>query len=311
MGLENGVPKRTPKVIYAMSSTLLAGNAEFFTLIEVAELARRVEDRPIGDQQVRILDCRASLADPQAGRRAYAAGHIPGAMFADLNGDLSGPIVPGSGRHPLPDRDRFVARLRAWGVDATSQIVAYDADSGAFAARLWWLARWLGHRRVAVLNGGYAAWCRAGEALSAAAPLPPRLTEFVPAPPLTKTVTVAGILAATQATLLIDARSAARFRGEEEPIDPVAGHIPGAHCLPFDGNLGPDGRFKSAAELALRFQSLGPRGREVTCYCGSGVTACHNLLAYSHAGLGEGALYAGSWSEWIADRSRPVARGSG
>jgi thiosulfate/3-mercaptopyruvate sulfurtransferase len=258
------------------------------------------------------VDCRASLSDLQHGRNAYAAGHIPGAVFADLADDLSGRLVPHvSGRHPLPEREVIATTFGAFGIAATTQVVAYDAGNGAFAARLWWLLRWLGHPSVAVLDGGLDGWAAAGLPLRTGiehrAP-----TAFPIRPPQTRTVSASEILAQPERLLLIDARSEARYRGEMEPIDPVAGHIPGAVCKPFEGNLDGEKRFLPPEQLRARFADcVGPeqrRDRELVCYCGSGVTACHNILALRHAGLPEAALYAGSFSEWIQDPRRPVAR---
>jgi thiosulfate/3-mercaptopyruvate sulfurtransferase len=256
----------------------------------------------------RVLDCRAALQDPESGRSAYRDGHIPGASFVDLESDLSGPIHPGrTGRHPLPDRDALAGAFGRWGIDEATQIVAYDAGPGPFAARLWWLARWLGHPSVAVLDGGLAAWQRAGFPLECDPPSPaPR--EFHARPALTRVITADEIGQRLADVELLDARDESRFRGEQEPIDPVAGHIPGAYCLPFQGNLDATGRFRARDELRTRFQPHVASGHPVVCYCGSGVTAAHNILAMVHAGLPEPALYAGSWSEWITDPARPIER---
>jgi len=274
-------------------------------LIDVREVGRHLYD-----PTWRLVDCRASLADPEAGRRAYETGHIPGAVHAHLDRQLAGPIVPGTtGRHPLPDRIRLEAAFRAWGIDAGTRIVAYDADNGAFAARLWWLARWLGHAAVAVLDGGYAAWVAAAGAIETGVSRVP-VGSFKAGAPLTHEVTTAELARAPESWTIVDARGAARYRGDVEPIDPVAGHIPGALNLPFEDNLRPDGRFCDATELAMRYRDVTNRGRPVVFYCGSGVTACHDLLAFTHAGLGEAFLYPGSWSEWIQDPRRPVERGA-
>lgn len=249
--------------------------------------------------QARLIDCRAGLGDPGHGRRAYERGHIPGAQHGDLDRDFAAP--PGlGGRHPLPDRAALAARFAAWGVNDSDQLVFYDDAGGAFAGRGWWLARWCGHAAAAVLDGGLDAW---GEPLATLVTVPER-GNFSLRPPLTQTVGAAEIEADRDALTLIDARAQRRFDGLEEPIDPVAGHIPGAHCLPFQGNLGADGRFLAASELRKRFAGL---DGNTVCYCGSGVTAAHNVLAMRLAGFDEPALYPGSWSEWISDPRRPIA----
>lgn len=264
------------------------------TLISTDSLARSPED-------FRILDCRARLGDPAFGPRVYMEGHVPGAHFASLDDDFAAP--PGAGgRHPLPDRERLRDRFRAWGVDDDDQIVVYDDTGGAFAARAWWCARWLGHQAVAVLDGGFAAW---DGPLSQAQPVT-NPGSFSIRPALTREIDADSLLARLDRTALVDARTRPRFDGVEEPIDPVAGHIPGAVCLPFQDNLDAAGRFRSAAELAARFNDLPD---EVVCYCGSGVTAAHNVLAMLIAGRPEPTLYPGSWSEWIQDSSRPRAPG--
>jgi thiosulfate/3-mercaptopyruvate sulfurtransferase len=254
-----------------------------------------------------VLDCRASLTDTAAGAEAYKAGHVPGALFADLATDLSGPVVPGvSGRHPLPDRHALAATFGRWGIGAQTQVVAYDAANGAYAARAWWLLRWLGHATVAVLNGGLAAWQSAGLPLRRATEHRAAAT-FPIRPSLTRVVSVADVIDRSASIDLLDARAEARFRGEIEPIDPVAGHIPGARCVPFEGNLDRDNRFLTRDALRDRFGARSA-GRELVCYCGSGVSACHNILAMRYAGLPEAALYPGSFSEWIRDPARPVER---
>jgi thiosulfate/3-mercaptopyruvate sulfurtransferase len=252
-----------------------------------------------------VVDCRTSLADAAYGRSAYAAGHIPGAAFADLATDLSGPVVAGiTGRHPLPERATLARTFGSLGIGASTQVVAYDADNGAFAARLWWLLRWLGHPTVAVLDGGLAAWQDAALPLASGAEAR-AATEFPIRTALTRSVEAQQVALADPRCVLLDARAEVRFRGEVEPIDPIAGHIPGAICMPFEGNLDPTGHFLAPAALRARFADV---GRNVVCYCGSGVTACHNILAMRHAGLPEAALYPGSFSEWITDPTRPVAR---
>ena len=254
------------------------------------------------------IDCRASLTDEDLGRRTYVAGHIPGAVFADLAKDLSGPLVSGtSGRHPLPDAAELAKTFGRWGIDADTQVVAYDAANGVYAARAWWLLRWLGHAAVAVMNGGVAAWqaqgypLRSGEEHRASRRFPSRSS-------LTQIVLVDDIVERPATMDLLDARAEPRFRGEVEPIDPVAGHIPGARCLPFEANLDAQGRFLAPEALRARFDAYMQSGKQLVCYCGSGVSACHNILAMRYAALPEAALYPGSFSEWIQDPQRRVER---
>ncbi|QXH46999.1 sulfurtransferase [Pseudomonas xanthosomatis] len=261
-----------------------------------------------------ILDCRFALEDVDYGQRSYALGHIAGAHFADLERDLSGPVVKGrTGRHPLPEPGHLVERLREWGVDADSEVVLYDDGPGAFAARAWWLLAWLGKRDgVFILDGGLKAWHAAHLPLSLDPPV--RREGTFSGEPDMKLLIDAQHLAKRlddPAMTLLDARALPRFRGEVEPIDPVAGHIPGAQCAAFTDNLGADGRFLPAEQLAARFaEKLGGREPEqLVAYCGSGVTACHNLFALALAGYPLGRLYAGSWSEWINDSSRGVVKG--
>ena len=249
--------------------------------------------------RARLIDCRAVLGQPDRGRRAFESGHIPGAQHGDLDRDFAAPPGRG-GRHPLPDRAALAARFAAWGVSDEDQLVFYDDAGGAFACRGWWLARWCGHEAAAVLDGGLAAWQRPLTAVHAT-PTPGR---FSLRPPLTRLVSAGDIEARGASLTLIDARAKPRFDGLEEPIDPVAGHIPGAHCRPFQGSLGSDGRFLPVADLRERFADL---AQDPVCYCGSGVTAAHNVLAMRVAGLEEPALYPGSWSEWISDPKRPIA----
>ncbi|WP_060480827.1 sulfurtransferase [Pseudomonas sp. NBRC 111119] len=279
-------------------------------LITPQQLAERLDSPGLV-----ILDCRFALEDVDYGQRSYAQGHIAGAHFADLERDLSGPISKGvTGRHPLPDPARLAERLRDWGIDDDSQVVLYDDGPGAFAARAWWLLAWLGKRSgVAILDGGLKAWHAAHLPLSLDPPLK-REGAFVGQPDgklLIDAEHLARRLGASDLTLL-DARAQPRFRGEVEPIDPVAGHIPGAQCAAFTDNLGPDGRFLPPEQLRQRFdqQLAGRAPEQVVAYCGSGVTACHNLFALALAGYPLGKLYAGSWSEWINDPARGVATGS-
>ena len=277
------------------------------TLVTVEQLRSHLEDPGWC-----VLDVRHDLMDVTAGRRAYDAGHIPGAAFASTDDDLSGAKTGRNGRHPLPGRENLVQTFRRWGVDDDTQIVAYDAQGGNFAVRLWWLARWLGHARVAVLDGGWPVWL-ARTGLSSTE-RPTRMPgHFTVRPSLMPLVEVDDIVRNLESRerLVLDARTPERYRGEQEPIDPVAGHIPGARNRPWQRNLNPDQTFKSPQSLRQEFEAaLGSRAPgQVAHQCGSGVTACHNLLAMELAGLPGSALYAGSWSEWIADAARPVAVG--
>ena len=266
------------------------------TLIGIGDLRGR---KP-GD--VRVFDCRFDLADPAAGRKRYEAGHIPHAIYAHLDDDLSGPVVPGrTGRHPLPDRAAFRRFLRGHGVTPAHQVIAYDDAGGMYAARFWWMARWAGHAAVAVLDGGYAAWTDGGDERHAPRELPAETARAVSMGDVRQHVD-------DGRWHLIDARANDRFHGRNETIDPKAGHIPGAVNAPFQDNVGADGRFLDAASLRRRFVSLFDDAvKPVACYCGSGVSAAHNVLAFVHAGLPEPALYPGSWSEWITDPSNPTA----
>jgi thiosulfate/3-mercaptopyruvate sulfurtransferase len=268
----------------------------------------------LGQPGLVILDCRFALDDPRQGRRSYAEGHIPGAHFADLEQDLSGQVHKGvTGRHPLPAADELIGKLRAWGISNDSEVVLYDDGPGAFAARAWWLLTWLGkHDGVQLLDGGLKAWQASGHALTPGLPSSAP-GQFVGKPDDSLLIDAAELrrrLGQTDLTLL-DARALPRFRGEAEPIDPVAGHIPGAQCAAFTDNLDGNGHFLPAAQLRQRFAGLlaehPPAG--VVAYCGSGVTACHTLFAMSLAGFPLAPLYAGSWSEWITDPTRPVATG--
>ena len=263
-----------------------------------------------------LLDAGFDLADPSAGERAHAAGHLPGAQYVPLDRDLcalSGDAGPRfRGRHPLPSRAAFAATAGRWGIGPGSAVVVYDRQAGMFAARLWWMLRWLGHGRAWVLDGGVVAWLAAGGEL-ATGPVRPRIAPPYPLRRPTMPLVSADALGrALGRVKLVDARAAERFRGDVEPLDRVAGHIPGALNRPFSANLAADGRFKPAAELAREFAALlgdGRDGADVVHQCGSGVTACHNLLAMEAAGRLGSSLYAGSWSEWSADPARPVARG--
>ncbi|VXB80967.1 putative 3-mercaptopyruvate sulfurtransferase [Burkholderia sp. 8Y] len=285
-------------------------HTHYTTLISAANLAERLADAP---GSVLVFDCRFDLAAPEAGETAYAAGHIPGAHYLHLDRDLSGAKTGTNGRHPLPERAALVARLASFGLNEGQQVVAYDAQGGMYAARLWWLLRWLGHDSVALLDGGLQAWETAGKPLDTAVP-PTTQGTFKAGQPLQVTVDARAIERSigTRDHLLIDARAADRYRGENETIDPVGGHIPGALNHFFKNNLTQEGRFKTAHELREAFGSLigeTPTDR-VVLQCGSGVTACHNALAMEIAGLHGAALYPGSWSEWSADPGRPVATGA-
>lgn len=282
----------------------------YTTLISAAELAPHL-DAP----DWVVLDCRHDLLNPAFGRDSHAAGHLPGAQFCDLEQALSDPDhgsgVAFRGRHPLPAREVFIETLRSWGINDDSQVVAYDAQGGMFAARLWWMLRWVGHAQVAVLDGGVAAWQASGGPMSVEPAGKPRGTITLQ-PSLVASVDAAAVLAniGSGQRTVIDARANDRFRGENESIDPVGGHIPGAKNRFFKDNLGADGRFKPAAELRAAFTALVAEPANAIIQCGSGVTACHHLLAMEHAGLPGAALYPGSWSEWCADPARPMARGA-
>jgi len=301
------------------------------TLIDVPTLAAR-----LASPSLVVVDCRFDLAAPEAGRAAYLHSRIPGARYADLNLDLSARPDGATGRHPLPKAADFAGLLRRLGVVAASELVAYDAGNGAFAARFWWLARWAGHPRVAVLDGGFAAWVTDGGALETGAPVVPAAdapTADAPTGDPPTAASEAGRAAAVLAdpgaaswvssdevaaaigagrALLVDARAPERYAGTVEPLDPVAGHVPSARNFPFVQNLAADGRFLPETELRERWLAFleGTAATEVIAMCGSGVTACHNLLALEHAGLRGAKLYAGSWSEWIRDPTRAVATGS-
>jgi thiosulfate/3-mercaptopyruvate sulfurtransferase len=275
------------------------------TLVSPAELAAHLDD-----PRWIVFDCRFDLADTGAGRREYAQSHIAGARYAHLDDDLAGAKTGANGRHPLPDPDKFSAKLAKFGLSTGMQAVAYDASGGFYAARLWWMLRWVGHTKSAVLDGGWKAWLAAG------LPVTPQLPavaagDFSGA---AHAVSVGADLVLGRigqaGTLVIDARSPDRFRGENETLDPVGGHIPGATNRFFKDNLAPDGNFRPAAELRSEFAALigATAPTSVVHQCGSGVTACHNLLAMEIAGLPGSKLYPGSWSEWCSDPQRPIAR---
>jgi thiosulfate/3-mercaptopyruvate sulfurtransferase len=260
-----------------------------------------------------VVDCRFTLTDPSAGRAAYDRGHIPGARYAHLDDDLSRRPSANEGRHPLPHRERFAASLGGWGIGPDDTVVAYDEGSGAIAARLWWLLGWLGHERRAVLDGGFAAWQEAGLPIEQRAPAI-SARRYEPRCPGSAGVVATDELTQRQAAgdLLVDARAAPRYRGEQEPIDAKAGHVPGARNRPFSANVTPAGRFRPPGELRAELTGLldGRSSDRLIAMCGSGVTACHLLLAMEVAGLPGGRLYAGSWSEWIRDPKRPIESGA-
>jgi thiosulfate/3-mercaptopyruvate sulfurtransferase len=277
-------------------------------LIAAEALAERLDD-----PQLAIFDCRFDLARPDSGRERYEDEHLPGAVYADLNRDLSAPVSSVSGRHPLPEPGDFAARLRAWGVNCDSTVVAYDDGNAMYASRLWWMMRWVGHERVAVLDGGLRRWMQLGLPLDDAIPTRPP-GDFVARlrPELVVDVAQVASASADGSLQILDARAPERYRGEVEPIDAVAGHVPGAVNHPFTLSLAADGRFRPASELrAALGDALGGRGApDTVAMCGSGVTACHLLLAMEVAGLHGGRLYPGSWSEWSRDPARPVTRGA-
>lgn len=280
----------------------------YTTIVPRDALARHLKDASWV-----IFDCRFNLADAAAGEAAYRESHIPGARYAHLERDLSAPKTANTGRHPLPDPEELATKLGGWGVDAHKQVVAYDDAGGAMAARLWWLLRWLGHAAVAVLDGGLNRWREEGLALTE---MPPHLqpTTFVAQPRRDVYVDSRFVERnlVEKGNIVVDARARPRFAGETEPIDPVAGHIPGARNRPFDANLDARGDFLPPSELRGALQALLPNvaPEHVVHMCGSGVTACHNLLAMEAAGLVGSRLYVGSWSEWITDPRRPLATGS-
>ena len=281
------------------------------TLVDTEALAAH-----LGDGDWRIFDCRFDLADTERGAKAYAMAHIPGAYYAHLDHDLSGTITPTKGRHPLPHPDKLSTWFGQYGISPDTQVIAYDDSGGNMAVRLWWLLRWFGHRKVALLDGGWQAWEAMTLPQETTTPSKPRAVEFVGTPDRQDVVETEQIEQQLrdqrQHVQLLDVRTGERFRGEVEPIDPIAGHIPGAISLPLQMNLDEQGFFKDVPTLRhMYLTALGDTDpRQVALMCGSGVTACHGLLAMEIAGLHGAKLYAGSWSEWIRDTERPVATGS-
>jgi len=278
----------------------------FTTLVSTEELGKH-----LGDPEWVIFDCRFTLTDPDAGKAAYEQNHIPGARYAHLDDDLAAPVGEDTGRHPLPDPELLAEKLGKWGVDNNKQVVVYDDAFGAMAVRFWWLLKWMGHEKVALLDGVLPKWIREKRPLTTALP------EIVPASFKARTdnskwITADDLQAALGKgeVVLLDARAEERFSGEVEPLDKVAGHVPGAINLPWEDNLDLGGNLLSPGELRELYQeNIGDRqATAVVNMCGSGVTACHNILAMEHAGLHGSRLYAGSWSEWITDTSRPVAK---
>jgi len=285
----------------------------YTTLISAADLAVHLPDPSLV-----IVDVRHDLAQPDTwGESEYRREHLPGARFAHLDRDLSAPKTGRNGRHPLPSPEASAAVFSRLGIDAGKQVVAYDQGPGAYAARLWWMLRRLGHHAVAVLDGGIAAWKREGRPLTSEVPaVTPTVFAVRRVAPGVASIVDAGTVAtniASPSLLLVDARGRDRFRGDVEPIDRVAGHIPGAVNRPYTENLATDGTFKPRRELSDEFAALlaGRAPESIVHYCGSGVTACHNLLAMTHAGIAGAGIYPGSWSEWSADPAHPIARGNG
>jgi len=267
----------------------------------------------IGGRALAVIDCRFDLMAPEAGKRAYLTAHIPGARYADLNRDLAAPVGPATGRHPLPSPDLLALLLGLLGIANGVQVVAYDAANGSIAARLWWMLRWLGHFEAAVLERGFAAWVAMGGALESG-DVAPAAMHFSARVDSLAVSSSAEVLEASRnpLRLVVDARAPERYTGAVEPLDPIAGHVPGAVNHPFTANLSADGRFLAKPLLRRRWEErlAGTPPANVIAMCGSGVTACHNLLSLEAAGLTGAKLYAGSWSEWIRDPTRPVAGGS-
>lgn len=278
---------------------------QFTTIVSSTELTKLLQT-----PGTVVFDTRFSLSDTGYGERVYPEGHIPGAFYLHLDRDLSGPVTPTSGRHPLPAVEKFVERMRRYGVSADSQVIVYDDAAGMFAARCWWLLKWMGHERVAVLDGGLPAWIRHGGSLEVGVPPLPARGDFIHRIRDSMLVEVDELQQrlAERTIVLCDARAPERYRGDVEPIDKAAGHVPGAMNIPFAQNLDEQGCFREPAALAAIHAHPADVGT-VVHMCGSGVTACHNVLATAISGQPVPALYAGSWSEWITDPNRPIARG--
>jgi thiosulfate/3-mercaptopyruvate sulfurtransferase len=280
---------------------------QYTTLIGAAELRALLAD---GATPV-IVDCGFDLADPEAGGRAWREGHLPGSHYLHLDRELSGLKTCRNGRHPLPERSAFAATLGRLGVTPATQVIALDRQGGPYAARLWWMLRWMGHEAVAVLDGGLQAWLAAGGSVDTDTPTARAAAPYPDRRPLAAITSAEALTAQLGRVKLVDARAGERFRGEVEPLDKAAGHIPGALNRFFKDNLDADGRFKPAEALRAEYLALlgGDAAARTVHQCGSGVTACHNLLAMEHAGMAGSRLYPGSWSEWSSDPSRPIARG--
>jgi thiosulfate/3-mercaptopyruvate sulfurtransferase len=280
----------------------------YSTLVSTDDLARHLDD-----PNWIVVDCRFTLTDPVGGRLVYQKGHIPGARYAHLDEDLAAPIGPGTGRHPLPDAEMLAEKLSQWGIGVNKQVVVYDDSFGSMAVRLWWLLRWLGHPGVALLDGGYPKWVREKRPVTQDMPVLDGKASCARLPEPSLYVSADQVMQAmkTSDKLILDARPERRFSGEYEPLDPVAGHVPGAVNWNFEENLDIDGTFMPPEALRENYQALlkGRAPSEVIHMCGSGVTACHNVLAMEVAGLSGSRLYVGSWSEWITDPSRPIALG--
>jgi thiosulfate/3-mercaptopyruvate sulfurtransferase len=277
----------------------------FTTIIDTGSLAAA-----IGSAELAIIDCRFQLADTAWGEREYLAAHVPGAVYAHLDRDLSGTKTGANGRHPLPNPSALAATLGRLGVGPDVQVVAYDQENGSFASRLWWMVRWLGHDAVAVLDGGFRKWQAERRPVSTGlVTLSPRAFTGAPRRDLLASVEEVASHLGDPSWRLVDARAPERYRGDREPLDKIGGHIPGALNAPYTGNIDEHGVFKAGLQPALASAVDGVAPDHVICYCGSGVTACHDLLALERAGVTGVKLYVGSWSEWSSDASRPMAKG--